>query len=49
MYGVKVGETLVRVVAKEDAMALVSILFELDCADRISSKPMLETVEEEKE
>lgn len=42
MYGVTIGETLIRVVAKEDAMALVGVLFDLDCTDRVSSKPMAE-------
>lgn len=46
MYGVKIGETLVRVVSKEDAIALVGVLFDLDCAERISSKPITDAEKE---
>lgn len=49
MYGVTIGETLIRVVAKEDAMALVGVLFDLDCTDRVSSKPMAEQTNDKKE
>ena len=40
MYAVSIGEEVVRVVDKEDAMTLVNILFTLDCDERISSKPL---------
>ncbi len=47
MYTVTVGEQKIRVAAKEDAMALVTILFGLDCDERISAKPL--TTKEVKE
>ena len=40
MYTVTVGEQKIRVASKEDAMALVNILFGLDCEERISAKPL---------
>lgn len=40
MYAVNVGEEMIRVAEKEDARKLVNILFELDCPERISSKPI---------
>ena len=40
MYVVSIGEELVRTVDKEDAMKLVNILFNLDCDERISCKPL---------
>lgn len=40
MYAVTVGEQIVRVANKEDAMVLVNILFSLDCEERISAKPL---------
>lgn len=48
MYAVSIGENMVRVAEKEDAMTLVNILFNLDCDERISSKQLTkkdETVE----
>lgn len=38
MYAVKVGETPVRVVAKEDAKKLLDVLLDLNCGRRISYK-----------
>ena len=40
MYVVTVGEEMIRVSSKQDAMKLVNILFGLDCDERISSKPL---------
>jgi len=40
MYAVNIGDETIRVVEKADARKLVNILFELDCTDRISSKPI---------
>lgn len=38
MYAVKVGDTPVRVVAKEDAKKLLDVLLDLNCGRRISYK-----------
>lgn len=46
MYGITIGETLIRVVGKEDARALVGILFDLNCPERVSSKPITNTEKE---
>lgn len=48
MYAVMVGETMVRVVDKDDAQKLINMLFELDCTERISSK-LVSVIEETKE
>ena len=52
MYVVTVGEEMIRVYSKEDAMKLVNILFSLDCDERISCKPLAmkeQGIEEAKE
>lgn len=48
MYAVMVGDTMVRVVAKDDAQKLINMLFELDCTERISCK-YVSVLEEKKE
>ena len=40
MYTVTIGEQKVRVADKTDAMVLVNVLFQLDCDERISAKPL---------
>lgn len=40
MYAVMIGEDMVRVADKEDAKKLVNVLFDLNCSERISSKPL---------
>ena len=46
MYAVKVGETPVRVVAKEDAKQLLNVLLDLDCGRRITYKLIKEGEEQ---
>lgn len=40
MYAVTIGRTVIRVVDKSDAKALTDKLYDIDCQERFSSKPM---------